>query len=381
MFTAFLEVVYWGSLGLIMYTYAGYPLLVRWMARWAAPRRSVGSARPIVSVVVAAYNEQAVIADKIDNCLALEYPSSQIEFLFGSDGSDDGTDAMLARPPDPRIRFQRFERRGKAATLNDLVPLARGEVLVFSDANSLFEPDAILQLVQHFSDASVGGVCGKLILHTADGAPAPESLYWRLESAIKADEGRLGVLASANGAIYAIRRDLFRPLPTGRRIADDLVIGAGVLNQGRRMLFEPAAIAREQTSPHPGLELQRKIRVGEIAYNAIPELLPLLHPRRGLVAWSLWSHKILRWAVPLLLIAVFVANTLLLGPLWAWLSWLAQVSLYLTAAVGHGLAGQAGRLPWLMVPYYFVGANLALLIGLYRALTQRGGGAWARTGR
>jgi hypothetical protein len=191
----------------------------------------------------------------------------------------------------------------------------------------------------------------------------------------------LGVLASANGAIYAIRRPLYRPLPVNRRIADDLVIGAGVLRQGFQMVFEPGAVARELASAETGLELRRKIRVGEIAYNAIPELLPLLDPRRGLVAWSLWSHKILRWAVPVLLVAVLVSNALLLGSRFYAALGAVQAACYVAALAGHVLAERGWSIGWLTVPYYFAGANLALLIGLFRALTRRGGGAWSRVGR
>lgn len=378
-----MDVLFWLSVGLIAYAYVVYPLLLSLLARLRGrPTNPTGQELcPSVSLLIPVYNEADIIQQKLENCRQLEYPAARLECLFGSDGSDDATESLIRVFPDQRNRLYAFDRRGKAATLNNLVEHARGDILIFSDANSLFEPDAICALVQHFGNPGIGGVCGKLVLHSPLSQAANESLYWRYENVIKAYEGQLGILASANGAIYAIRKSLYRRLPTHKRIADDLVIAAGVLQQGFRFVYEPRAIAHEQTSPSLAEDLRRKIRVAEISFNVLPEIAPLLLPQRGLIAWSLWSHKIIRWAVPLFLIVAFVSSMWLSRHAYYLFMFLAQLAFYSAAVAGYRLE-RLGRLPrWITFPYYFAGSNLALLLGLIKSFSGRGTATWSRAGR
>lgn len=379
--------IFWICLGLITYTYALYPALLALAHRWRGKRpgpalAAAGAPVPRVSVLVAAYNEADIITEKVQNSLRLDYPADRIEFLFGSDGSDDGTTALLEACPEPRVRAFAFPRRGKAATLNDLAVQARGEILVFSDANSLFEPQAVGRLVSHFADPRVGGVCGRLVLRTPGQPQAGgESLYWRYETAVKRLEGELGILASANGAIYAIRRALYRPLPIHTRVADDLIVGARVLQQGQAMTFEQEAVAHETTAESIRLDLERKIRVAEISFNALPHIVDLLAPRYGLAAWMLWSHKLLRWAVPGLLLGLAASSAgLWRRPFYRLAGW-GQAALYAAALAGAWLEQHRPLPRWIAVPYYFVGANLALLLGALRAARGSGQATWTRTGR
>lgn len=382
--------VFWCAAGAMAYTYALYPALL-FVLVWLRPRaldeNSAAAVLPTVSLLVAAYNEAPVILRKLRNCELLDYPASQLEIIFGSDGSDDGTADILTSAGLPaHMRLISFsERRGKPAVLNDLVLAARGELLVFSDANSMFDANALRELVRPFAAAAVGGVCGELRLErpaTEHGAGAAnESLYWRYETFIKRLEGRLGILAAANGAIYAIRRSLYRPLPVQRLTSDDLVIGARVLQQGSRMVFAPHAIAREEATSTIREELRRRVRVGEAGFNALAELWPLLLPQRGSVAWMLWSHKILRWAVPGLLVLLLAASVALGRQAFYQVVLGMQLAAYLAAAAGYALEPHT-RLPgWLTFPYFFAGSNLATLLGLWRSLRRSGNRAWARTGR
>jgi cellulose synthase/poly-beta-1,6-N-acetylglucosamine synthase-like glycosyltransferase len=279
-------------------------------------------------------------------------------------------------------------RRGKAQVLNDLAPAASGEILVFTDANTLFDRAAVRQLARHFADPRVGGVCGRLVLRRPGPQPdapalaeADEGLYWRYENKIKSWEGKLGILAAASGAIYAVRQRLFRPLPTGRLISDDLLIAAGVLAQGWEFTFEATALAQETLADDTHDALRRKIRVGEAAYNVIPHIWPLLMPWRGGVAWMFWSHKMIRWATPFLLVGLLAVNVAL-WPVWFYKLTLAgQLALYAAAALGYGLEARGRRPGWLSFPYYFAGANLALLLGFLRSVARPTGPAWRRHGR
>jgi len=385
-----MEIVFWCAAGAMAYTYAVYPALLFVLA-WLQPRAPVedpaSELPPSVSLLVAAYNEAPVILRKLRNCELLDYPAAQLEIIFGSDGSDDGTADILQSAGLPaHMRLISFaERRGKPAVLNDLVLAARGALLVFSDANSMFDANALRELVRPFAAAAVGGVCGALRLERPkiepSAAVANESLYWRYETFIKSLEGRLGILAAANGAIYAIRRELYCALPVQRLTSDDLLIGARVLQQDRRMVFAPQAIAREAANSTIREELRRRVRVGEAGFNAMADLWPLLLPHRGSVAWMLWSHKVLRWAVPVLLMLLLAASSALWRQAFYQAVLALQIAAYLAALAGYALEPYM-RLPgWLTFPYFFAGSNLATLLGLWRSVRRSGNRAWARAGR
>jgi|SRR5579859_7671687 len=381
--------VFWTSVALILYTYAGYPLILWLLTRGRRPPElpePETTALPFLSVLVAVHNEETVITAKLANCAALDYPASQIEFLFGSDGSDDRTEALIRAGTRPNVKLFAYAiRRGKSAVLNDLVTQAQGGILLLTDANSMLEPLAARRLARHFQDPRVGAVCGRLRLTRpralASQLIADESSYWQFESLVKRLEGDLGLLAAANGAIYAIRREFYRQLPTRPAVSEDLYLPAMVLAQGARVTFEPRAVATETASRDTRAELSRKARNGELASNLIPHLLPLLAPWRGRVAWMLWSHKIIRWAVPFLLLALLLASAALWFIPFYRVCLLLQMLTYAGALAGYWLEGRRNLPAWLSLPYYFVGSNLALLVGFGRSLVRSTSGAWARVGR
>jgi len=380
-------VLFYSSTGLIFYTYFLYPLILTLLSRLVGHRKvgSDESYNPGVSMVIAAYNEVSTIGKKIENCLSLHYPADRIEFLVGSDGSTDGTEKVAASYRDKRIRSVHFpERRGKVVLLNELVPLAKGELVVFSDANTIYSRGAIKRLAVHFADRKVGGVCGHLRIVNPNRGPAGlgEGLYWRYEVALKKLESRIHSVIGANGAIYAIRRELFRPLPVERALMDDFLIPLKIVGLGYRVIYEPEALGRENASYSIGDEFKRKVRIGAANYNSLYYIYPLLNPAAGYVAFFLWSHKVIRWFVPFLLILAFISNLMVMGYTPFQLFFMLQASFYLLSLIGFivNLLGLR-KLKALSLPYYFVAVNAALLVGFIRFITRTQRAAWERSAR
>jgi cellulose synthase/poly-beta-1,6-N-acetylglucosamine synthase-like glycosyltransferase len=385
-----MEVVFWIAGLLILHTYLFYPLslpLLRRLFAVRAPRPGASGAAsktPRVSLVIAAYNEEKILEEKIRNSFELEYPRENFEILIGSDGSSDRTEAIAAKyAPDVKL-FAFQQRSGKASVLNRMVPSAQGDILVFCDANTLLLKNVLQKLLVHFENPDVGCVCGRLILHDAGQSALSigESIYWNLESEIKKQEGGLGIVIGANGGIYAIRKELFRPIPVGIKVMDDFFVTTHVLRAGKSVVFEPQAIGSEETSLDAYGEFHRKVRISQANFNLLPRYIPLLNPLRPLVAYGFFSHKLLRWVAPLLLIVLFGLNAALAlsSPFYAVLFGL-QAALYALAAFGYFGNGRVRRYKLLLIPFYFLSMNFALLVGLFKAIFSRDGGTWNRVER
>jgi len=372
------RLLFWLAASLVAYTYAGFPALVLARARLRARPHRGAPITPPVSVVVAARNEVAAIGDKVDNLLAADYPADRLEVVVASDGSGDGT-VTAARRADARVRVLDLPRAGKAGTLNAGVAHARGEVLVFTDANSMLAPDALRALVAPFADPQVGGVAGdqRYLAGGADAAVARgERGYWDLDRALKRAESRAGNVISATGALYAVRRELFRAVPDG--VTDDFAVSTAVICQGRRLVFAPGAVAYEPVGASAEAEFARKVRVMTRGLNGVLLRRELLDPRRhGFYALQLLSHKVLRrlMALPL---AVMLATGARLAR---------RGAPYRIAATGHaavvalGAAGLAlgRRAPahrLVALPAYFVLVNLASLRAVLNVATRRGIDRW-----
>jgi cellulose synthase/poly-beta-1,6-N-acetylglucosamine synthase-like glycosyltransferase len=374
--------LFWSSVALIAYTYVVYPaiLLVFHRVRAAQPRVTLAGELPAVTIVVPVFNEEAVLAEKLANLEATDYASGRLEAIVGSDGSTDGTNAMLSRLASGGVRAVLFpQRRGKAALLNDLVALASGDVIVFSDANAYYESDTVRRLVGPFADPTVGAVCGELILK-ADLATAGgrgEGLYWKYENALKRMESDLGTTLGAVGPVYAIRKRLFRRLPVGTPVVDDFVIPLAIIEQGYRVLYEPSALAYEKPSNSVYGEFRRKSRIGAQNFRGIPLFRAVLSPAYGFAAFALWSHKIIRWLVPVLMIAALVSSAALArGSSFYAAAAIAQASLIAAAAIGLLLETAGRRTGPFALPYYFVATNAALLVGLLQCLFGRPNVKW-----
>jgi cellulose synthase/poly-beta-1,6-N-acetylglucosamine synthase-like glycosyltransferase len=376
-------IIFWLCLGLIIYTYLIYPLLIMIWARLFPQKIKIDKNYfPSVTMVIAAHNEENNLREKMNNCLELDYPPGKIDFMIGCDGSTDGTPDILQESTDPRIKAIIFsERRGKIAVLNDLMSKAAGEVTIFSDANTIYQTDAIKKLVQYFADPRVGGVCGKLQLINPDGNPGGEGegLYWRFENQIKKAEGAIRSVISANGAIFAVRKELFRPLSVSLSLNDDLMTTLDILREHQRVIYEPDAAAAEYTSPNMEGEFARKIRISSQNFNAVPGLLTLLHPRYGFTALAIFSHKLLRWMVPFLGFGMLLTNLVLLsrGGIYPFLM-IGQSLVYggaLMGYLGDRLFGRSGP----FIPFYYLAMiNIAIVLGLWRSLTKTQEQTWKR---
>lgn len=387
-----MKVVFWTSIALVTYTYAVYPCILVVLASACQLFRDLGFAfrrhdrrsrvpadLPMVSLVFSAFNEESIIRQKMLNSSALNY--SRLEILVGCDGCSDRT-ASVARAagvPGARI-FDFSNRRGKPAVINELVTHATGDIVVFSDANTMISPDAILNLVRHFQDSRVGCVCGELKFTAARKGASAEGIYWRYEVLLKFLESRLNMMVGANGGLYAIRRSLFNPIPA-RGIIDDFLVSLAIRQKGYRLVYDAEAIAIEETAISVAHEFRRRVRIGAGNFYALRYTWRLLSPTAGLVAFAYWSHKAFRWLVPFALLAAFTESVVLAAePLYA-LCMAAALVFSLMAAIGYRRECARRRPGLFGIPYYFLSMNLALALGFFRYLSGTQSVAWTRTPR
>lgn len=375
---------FWFFTALIVYTYFIY-VIVLIVIHAVAKHNAITSESfmPSISIIISAHDEGRIILEKIENCKKLDYPKDKLEILIGSDGSTDNTIKLASESGVGYIKVFDFkERRGKVNVLKDLAGKAKGKILVFSDANTIYQPDAIKHLVKYFIDKRIGCVCGRLKLKSPNGSEEGEyeGLYWRYESFIKSMEGELGVLLGANGGIYAVRKDLFPDIPSGT-IIEDFVIPMTILEKGYRVIYEKKALAFEESSKTISDERKRKIRLGAGAYQALFMTLPMLNIFKGLPSFAYWSHKVIRWLVPFFMIAIFVLNMFLLKNDLYRIIYLMQVIGYSMALLGwfSNRIGLHSKL--LFLAYYFVAMNLSLFLGFFRFISGQQKVTWQRVAR
>ena len=367
-----LEAVFWLGAAALCYTYAGYPLLVLLVSRLRprAVRREDGH-EPSVSVVITAYNEERDLAAKLENTLALDYPKEKLEVIVASDCSNDRTDEIARRFAARGVRLHRQPtRRGKTAAQNAAVALARGEVILFSDATTMYQPDVLRVMAPSFADASVGCVAGRLVYVDPEGTSTGQGArsYWGYETFLKQHESRACSLIGASGCLYAVRRSAYVPLY--EEACSDFIIATELFEQGLRTVYEPGAVSVEETNRRADKELKMRVRVIAQTYTDLWRHRRMLNPMRGgFYSIELLSHKVLRYAVPLFLVAVFAASAALApGSLFYAAAFFAQALVYLAAllSLALGRAGLHSRV--LALPGYFVLANFAAVLAFYKFL-------------
>ncbi len=374
-------ILFWLSVLLVLYTYAGYPLILMWLARVSSRPVKKGSYEPRVSVIVSVYNEERFIADKINNLLALDYPAEKIEILIGSDGGTDSTDEIVSGIHDPRIRFFRFVANlGKPHVLNGLIAEAHGAVLVFTDARQRFEPQAVRKLVENFSDPDVGCVSGELYFEEARGSGVAQGMdaYWKYEKFLRKKEGEIASMLGATGAIYAARADLVPTLPLNI-LVDDMYIPLAIVAKGYRAVFESEARAYDLASSKGTQELKRKVRTLSGNFQIFAAFPDLLKPWKSPVAWQLLSHKFLRLMVPYFLMTAFLSNLFLCAhPFYCFLL-LVQAAFYSLAAFEalrvHFFPQMKPFRP-AALPYMFCLLNFSAAAGLRQYLKGQPKAAW-----
>ncbi len=341
------KAIFWLSFALVAYVYVGYPaLLWAWSRLRPRPvRRAAGVWEPTVSLILAVHNERETLARKIENCLALDYPADKLQVVVSLDGSTDGTAAVAeaGRLQYPGLTVVEGGHRGKAAAINRGVAAATGDVLVFCDARQRVDPDALRALLEDLSDPAVGAVTGELLLLDAADREAADGvgLYWRYEKALRAMESTVHSTLGVTGALYALRRELFVPLPE-RTILDDMMVPLRAVLAGRRTVFEPRARAYDAVCP-PDQEFRRKLRTLVGNFQLLHVMPELLDPKRNPVFLQYVSHKLGRLLVPYALIALFASNLLLRDGFY--LAFLGCQSLWYLLAAGGAVLSRRPAAP------------------------------------
>jgi cellulose synthase/poly-beta-1,6-N-acetylglucosamine synthase-like glycosyltransferase len=370
------ESIFWLSLATLIYVYAGFSLLVIAVGRWRNRRVRQAPITPRMSLIIPAWNEAGAIAARLDNALALDYPAEALEIIVASDGSDDGTEAIVAQYAARGVRLLALPRRGKIYALKAAAACATGEIFVFSDANSIYAPAALRMLARNFADPEVGGVCGNQIYlktKSADHCSKGETLYWSYDKWLKRMESMTGSIVSAHGAIYAIRRALYRP-PASAAVTDDFAISTAVVEQGYRLVFESEAIAYEEPASAASREFARKVRIMNRGLRGVMLRQALLNPwRHGFYTVELFSHKVLRRLVPLFLLSLYVSSVMLsLNDHFYFTTVVGQTIFYALAGAGYLLRRhRLGRLKCFYLPFFYCLANAAALLAVIKLLGGR----------
>jgi cellulose synthase/poly-beta-1,6-N-acetylglucosamine synthase-like glycosyltransferase len=378
------ELIFWLFLGAMLHTYLLYPLSLRlFRRRYVVPPKMADQDWPRAAVLIPAYNESKVIASKVANALTLDYPADKLEVLVGSDGSTDGTDKIVRAIQDPRLRLISLPgRSGKVGVYNRLVEETQAEILVFTDANVTLERSALRCLLRHFADPTVGAVNGGKYIVIPQGSDSVrgEAVYGRYENRLRTLESEVGGMSGALGSLMAIRRNLYHPYPRGST-NDDTVPSIWAAFAGLRNVHDPEAKAFEESGRTVAEEFSRRIRIGAGNFQTLFRYWKILAPRYGIAAYTYFSHKVLRWIFPLLMLGALITNLLLLPrPLYQAML-LLQLAGYAVALVGFLLDRIRVSLPGVSALYHFVALNIALFAGFFVYCRGIRSSAWERTAR
>jgi poly-beta-1,6-N-acetyl-D-glucosamine synthase len=379
-----LQSLFWLSLAVVFYTYVGYAAVVGLWARLVRRAPQPAMFEPDVTLVVPAYNEADVLADKVRNCLALNYPADKLRLLFITDGSNDNSGAVLAQFPEVQHLHQ-AARAGKSMAENRAIRYVTTPIVVFTDCNTLLNPEAVHELVRHYADPTVGAVSGeKRVLRDGSTSGAGEGLYWQYESFLKRCDSNIYSLMGAAGELVSFRTSLFKPLEADT-ILDDFVQSMRIVDAGYRVIYEPQAYAMEPPSFSLTEEMKRKVRICAGGWQAMSRLLPLLNPlRQPVVSFLYFSHRVLRWTLTPALLALLLPLSAVLalqfGGIYTLLLVL-QGLFYGAAALGWWRAAQGRPAGPLLVPLYFTMMNVAVFQGAARFWRDAQPAAWDKAQR
>lgn len=374
----FVLAIYWLSLATLFYIYAGYPLLLVLLSRFCRRRQPEPGYTPFLSILVAAYNEERGIKQKIDQTLTLNYPANKIEIIVLSDGSTDRTDEIVESLADPRVRLLHVTgRKGKTNAQNEGAKIARGEVLIFSDATTIYHPQALCYLASNYADPCVGAASGRYEYFDPEGK-SPMGLgtatFWNYENFIKMMQSRIGTISGCCGCIYSVRREAYTPLAPD--VISDLVQPLHVIRKGYRVVFEDRALAYEETTQSTSEEFSMRVRVVTRGIRGLLSVPALLTPWKfGWVSFQLWSHKILRWLVPLILLLLLASNLSLWRQPFYRLVILGQAIFYAMTVLSLLLPIQRLWKP-LGIPLYFCTLNAAAFCSVIEVLRGKKYVAW-----
>lgn len=388
--TSAIAFLFWTGLMVIFYTYLGYALVIFILSKLkrGSKRSSHLSDKdlPEVTILVAAYNEEQCIEDKITNTLSLDYPGDKLSVFFVTDGSTDNTPDIVKKFRAVKL-FHDFQRKGKIHAVNRVMKYVETPIVVFSDANTLLNAQAIRNLVRHYQDERVGGVAGekRIYKNAEDNASGSgEGFYWKYESFLKRKDAEVYSIVGAAGELFSIRTALYEA-PSENIIIEDFVLSMGICAKGYRFMYEPDAYALETASASVEEEWKRKVRICAGGFQAMVKLRHLLNPfRYGILSFQYLSHRVLRWTLaPAFLPIVLVANGWLAvkGP--AYYAWFlaGQLSFYLLAFLGYQLRDKKISIKGFFVPYYFLVMNLSVYAGFLRYLRGKQSVVWEKAQR
>jgi cellulose synthase/poly-beta-1,6-N-acetylglucosamine synthase-like glycosyltransferase len=377
-----IEIIFWACIGAVFYNYVGYPLILFGLsALYQAKtdlrflfgekdRRNTQPADvlPRVAVLMSAYNEEAVIEAKAKNLLDLDYPQERLEIFIGLDAPTDATARLLEPVQSDHFHVIHYsDRQGKLKVLSALAQRTTAEVLVITDADANLERKCIRHLARHFVDPRVGAVSGEAIRLVGKNVdPGAEALYWKYESALRFLENRINCSIGSVGCVLAVRNSLFRQSKPS--IVEDLQIPLDIRFSGYRVVYDPEAIATEGIAPNFSAQFVRRVRVGAGNFQTLFTNFKCLNPKHRLLAFSFFSHRVLRWLAPFFLIIAFLCSVLMVGRLGFAALLVAQIAFYSAALLGYWLKARGKRAGLLTVPFHFCLMNLALFLGLFKYL-------------
>ncbi len=389
-----MKITFWLSLFIVFYTFMGYGILLYFLIKIKRAFKgkpiipsTADDQLPACTLVVAAYNEESFIEEKIANCLKLNYPAGKLKLVFITDGSSDQTPEIISRHPQIQLLHQPA-RAGKIAAVHRAMEYVNTEIVVFTDANTFLNPEAITRICRHYSDKTVGAVAGEKrvqIDENADASAAGEGFYWKYESALKKWDSELYSVVGAAGELFSVRRSLYQDVPADT-VLDDFMISMLIAAKGYRIIYEPEAFAIETASENVSEELKRKIRIAAGGIQSILRLKSLFNPfKYPVLSFQYVSHRVLRWTVtPFLLILVFILNAALAfqsGEAFYQAFFLAQILFYLLAFLGFIMEKRHIRIKALFIPYYFCVMNYAVLMGIIRYFRKKQSAIWEKAQR
>lgn len=380
-----LEIIFWTLLGITFYAYIGYGILIWLMVKiktsFAKKTALNPDYLPEVTILVAAYNEQECIEEKIKNSLAVDYPKDKLKIAFVTDGSTDKTAEIISQYADIQL-FHKNCRSGKMAAINRVMPLIDTPITIFSDANAMLNPESVKEIVKHFSDDKVGVVAGekRILKTTGQTAEVGEGIYWKYESFLKKLDSELYSAVGAAGELYAIRTELFEELEADT-LLDDFVLSLKICQKGYVTAYEPNAYATETASLNSAEELKRKIRICAGGFQSAFRLTGLLNPfKNATLPFQYISHRLLRWIiVPFALVLILAINTILVKENQFYLlTFIAQIVFYSMAILGFYYEKMGKKVKVLYIPYYFSMMNYSALAGFKRFLKNQQNVVWEK---
>lgn len=365
------QTIFWLLIALISYVYIGYPLIVYLISLISPKKIKRAEFQPNVSVIITAYNEEQAIRGKLENTLAIDYPKEKLEIIVASDCSNDKTDDIVRGFADKGVKlYRQTERLGKTSAQNLAVEKATGEIILFSDATTDYQPDVLRAMLPNFADEKIGCVAGKLIYVDPSKSTVGQGAksYWNYETFLKESESRACSLIGTSGCLYAVRRSAYRTMPIDA--CSDFLIATIVYRQNLRTVYEPQAVCTEETNQLSGKEMQMRVRVISQTFSDLWTNRDMLNPfRSGFYAVELLSHKILRYSVPLFLILLFLSSIFLaFNSTFFGIIAVLQIIFYAAAIAGWSLEKSGVKGGILSMPLYFVLANAASLVGFYKFL-------------